>query len=156
VAPAATAIDPAMVLPGPTGESNMLSLHPRGRVACIADDEGALRAQLRLASVTGNVALLTRSPLTERVAADTSGRCEIVADALAAAPDAVLFAGGEEHALEIRQALAAADGPIVPMLIVDEHYPGDPMRLVSERTLTINTTASGGNASLLSLAEDGL
>jgi delta 1-pyrroline-5-carboxylate dehydrogenase len=29
------------------------------------------------------------------------------------------------------------------------------MRLVVERTLTINTTASGGNASLLSLAEDG-
>ena len=28
------------------------------------------------------------------------------------------------------------------------------MRLVYERTLTINTTASGGNASLLSLAED--
>jgi delta 1-pyrroline-5-carboxylate dehydrogenase len=40
------------------------------------------------------------------------------------------------------------------MLIVDAQHPGDPMRLVWERTLTINTTASGGNASLLSLAED--
>jgi delta 1-pyrroline-5-carboxylate dehydrogenase len=28
------------------------------------------------------------------------------------------------------------------------------MRLVSERTVTINTTASGGNASLLSLEEE--
>jgi RHH-type proline utilization regulon transcriptional repressor/proline dehydrogenase/delta 1-pyrroline-5-carboxylate dehydrogenase len=155
VAPAATATNAAMVLPGPTGESNMLSLHPRGRVACIADDEEALRAQLRLATATGNVAVLTRSPLTEAVAGDFGGRGEIVADALAAAPDAVLFAGIDARALEIRQTLAAADGPIVPMLIVDAHRFGDPMRLVYERTLTINTTASGGNASLLSLTEDG-
>jgi RHH-type proline utilization regulon transcriptional repressor/proline dehydrogenase/delta 1-pyrroline-5-carboxylate dehydrogenase len=155
VAPAATATDIAMVLPGPTGESNMLSLHPRGRVACIADDEEALRLQVHLATATGNVALLTRSSLTETIAADLGGRYEIVADVLAASPDAVLFAGIDARALEIRQALATADGPIVPMLIVDAQHPGDPMRLVSERTLTINTTASGGNASLLSLAEDG-
>ncbi len=154
VAPAATAIDAAMVLPGPTGESNTLSLHPRGRVACVADDEHSLRVQIRLATATGNIALLTRSPLTQTVAADCEGRCKLVADALAAAPDAVLFAGGEARARAIRQALAAADGPIVPMLVVDQHHEGDPMRLVWERSLTINTTASGGNASLLSLAED--
>ena len=29
----------------------------------------------------------------------------------------------------------------------------DPLRLVAERTLTVNTTAAGGNASLLSLEE---
>ena len=153
MAPAPTAIDAAMVLPGPTGESNTLSLHPRGCVACIADDESTLRAQIRLATATGNIALLTRSPLTQAIAADCEGRWKLVADALAAAPDAVLFAGGEERARAIRQALAAADGPIVPMLMVDQHHPGDPMRLVCERSLTINTTASGGNASLLSLAE---
>ena len=78
VAPAATAIDAAMVLPGPTGESNMLSLHPRGRVACIADDAGALRVQLRLATATGNVALLTRSSLTETVAAGLRDRKSVV------------------------------------------------------------------------------
>ncbi|HEX5864362.1 MAG TPA: bifunctional proline dehydrogenase/L-glutamate gamma-semialdehyde dehydrogenase PutA, partial [Casimicrobiaceae bacterium] len=91
VAPPAEAIDAAMILPGPTGESNALSLHPRGRVACIADVEGTLHSQVRLATATGNVALLTRSPLTENVAAGLRDRCEIVADALAAAPDAILF-----------------------------------------------------------------
>jgi RHH-type proline utilization regulon transcriptional repressor/proline dehydrogenase/delta 1-pyrroline-5-carboxylate dehydrogenase len=74
---------------------------------------------------------------------------------VAADPDAVLFAGSDARALEIRQALAAREGPIVPLLRVDSTHPGDPMRLVRERTVTINTTASGGNASLLSLAEDG-
>ena len=71
-----------VTLPGPTGESNTLSLHPRGRIACIADDEDALRAQIRLAAATGNVALLSRSPAAERIAAQGSARCEIVADAL--------------------------------------------------------------------------
>jgi RHH-type proline utilization regulon transcriptional repressor/proline dehydrogenase/delta 1-pyrroline-5-carboxylate dehydrogenase len=142
-------------LAGPTGESNTLSLWPRGRVACIADDEDALRVQVRLAAATGNVALLARSEAAERIAKQAEARCEIVADALAADPDAALFAGSEERALTIRQALAAREGPIVPLLRVDEDHPGDPMRLMRERTVTINTTASGGNASLLSLAEDG-
>ncbi|HEV2979422.1 MAG TPA: bifunctional proline dehydrogenase/L-glutamate gamma-semialdehyde dehydrogenase PutA [Casimicrobiaceae bacterium] len=143
----------AVALPGPTGESNTLTLCPRGSVACVADDEGSLRAQVRLALTSGNTALLTRSAVAERVAAAMGGRCQIVPDALEAAPDAVLFAGAAQRAQEIRQALAARDGPIVPMLHVDRDRPGEPMRLVWERTLTINTTASGGNASLLSLAE---
>jgi RHH-type proline utilization regulon transcriptional repressor/proline dehydrogenase/delta 1-pyrroline-5-carboxylate dehydrogenase len=152
---AATAIHAEQILPGPTGESNLLSLHPRGRVACIATDDDALQAQIRLAAATGNVALLARSERAERIAAETGARYEIVTDALAAAPDAVLFAGSDQHAREIRELLATRDGPIVPMLVVDADRHGDPMRLVYERTLTINTTASGGNASLLSLAEYG-
>jgi delta 1-pyrroline-5-carboxylate dehydrogenase len=40
----------------------------------------------------------------------------------------------------------------VPVIVArDDTY--DAMRLLSERTVTINTTASGGNASLLSLEE---
>jgi len=151
---AATPIRAEQTLPGPTGESNVLSLHPRGRVACIATDDHALQAQVRLAAATGNVALVPRSARAERIAAQAGARYEIVADALAAAPDAVLFAGSDQHAREIRKLLATRDGPIVPMLVVDADRHGDAMRLVYERTLTINTTASGGNASLLSLAED--
>ncbi len=156
---AASLLPPVSTAPvslvGPTGESNTLSLHPRGRVACIADDEEALRVQVRLAAATGNVALLARSDPAERIAAQAGGRCEIVTDALTSAPDVILFAGSDERALELRQMLADREGPIVPLLRVDANRPGDPLRLVCERTLTINTTASGGNASLLSLSEDG-
>jgi RHH-type proline utilization regulon transcriptional repressor/proline dehydrogenase/delta 1-pyrroline-5-carboxylate dehydrogenase len=155
VSPMPAAAGVAIELSGPTGESNALFLRPRGSVACIADDEDALRAQVGLALGSGNTALLMRSAVAERVAATFGGRCRLVADALLAAPDAILFAGGEAREREIRHALAASEGPIVPMLYVDGKRPGDAMRLVVERTLTINTTASGGNASLLSLAEDG-
>ena len=117
-------------LAGPTGETNVLSLHPRGRVACIARDAAERAAQRSLATSLGNVAVDTLEPR----------------------PDAVLFAGAPEEAARLRSELALSDGPIVPVIErTGEGY--DAPRLVAERTLTINTTASGGNASLLSLEE---
>jgi len=148
-----SALPATLALSGPTGESNTLTLLPRGSIACVADEEAALRAQVRLALDSGNTAVLSRSALAQKVATAFDGRCRIVDDALATAPDAVLFAGADERALAIRQALAASDGPIVPLLHVDAEQPGEAMRLVRECTVTVNTTASGGNATLLSLSE---
>src|SRR6185436_136747 len=109
-----------------TGESNVLAFHARGRVACIAADPAERAAQASLATSLGN----------------------LVADSLEPRPDAVLFDGSAEAAAELRSKLAREDGPIVPVI---ERHDGryDATRLVAERTLTINTTASGGNASLL-------
>jgi RHH-type proline utilization regulon transcriptional repressor/proline dehydrogenase/delta 1-pyrroline-5-carboxylate dehydrogenase len=120
----------AQALAGPTGESNVLSSHPRGRVACVAGDERERAAQAALAASLGNVA----------------------AEALSPRPDAVLFAGDAAQAAQLREALAREEGPIVP--VIERHDGGyDADRLTVERTLTVNTTASGGNASLLSLEE---
>jgi RHH-type proline utilization regulon transcriptional repressor/proline dehydrogenase/delta 1-pyrroline-5-carboxylate dehydrogenase len=139
-------------LPGPTGETNTLYLRPRGRVACVADTESALADQVRVATGTGNVAVLPASTLSERVRGAVGGACELVADPLAAEPDAVLFAGTAGNAQELRRRLAAFPGAIVPLIVAGSGgY--DWTRLVGERTITINTTASGGNASLLSLTE---
>ena len=102
-------------------------------VACIAPSERrACEAGSTSRSALGNIALVTGP-------ADT-------------APDAVLFAGTDDELAAVRTRLAALDGPLVPVIVArDGTY--DAMRLLSERTVTINTTASGGNASLLSLEE---
>jgi RHH-type proline utilization regulon transcriptional repressor/proline dehydrogenase/delta 1-pyrroline-5-carboxylate dehydrogenase len=152
VSAAAPEMGALLDLPGPTGESNTLSLVPRGRIACIADSDDALAAQLRLVAATGNVAIVPRA-VRDSTAAQAGARCESATDPLAVAPDVVLFAGDASSHREIAQALAARDGPIVPLLRVDAQHPGDPLRLMFERSVSINTTASGGNASLLSLAE---
>ncbi len=148
----AAAMDSATMLPAPTGETNTLALLPRGRVACIATDELALEAQVQLALSLRNTVLLPASPAGQRVAARHGGRCETAADPLSTLPDAVLFDGSASNARAIRLRLAAQDGLLVP-LIVARNGVYATARLVCERTLTINTTASGGNASLLSLAE---
>ena len=44
-------------LPGPTGESNRLSLHPRGRVLCLGAGPEAALAQAVLALAAGNAVL---------------------------------------------------------------------------------------------------
>lgn len=120
-----------LALAGPTGESNTWTLRPRGRVACIAAAAAERDAQAALVRALGNVAVDSLDPL----------------------PDAVLFAGSNEDATRLRVTLAECGGPIVPVI---EGKAGryDALRLVVERTRTVNTTASGGNASLLSLADD--
>ena len=150
-APAPT-LDGEIVLPGPTGETNALSLVPRGRVACLGPSPSDLRAQVDSAQRCGNVMLLESTPAARQLADECGPRCEIVADPLAAHPDAVL-AGEGDTARRARLALADADGPIAPVIVADDEGRYDASRLLHERTLTINTTASGGNASLLSLDE---
>ena len=146
-------LDGEVVLPGPTGETNTLSLVPRGRVACLGPSASDLRTQVATAQRCGNVMLLESTPAARQVGGECGPRCEIVADPFAAHPDAVLAAEGDT-ARRARLALANADGPIVPVIAADEEGRYDASRLVHERTLTINTTASGGNASLLSLDEE--
>jgi RHH-type proline utilization regulon transcriptional repressor/proline dehydrogenase/delta 1-pyrroline-5-carboxylate dehydrogenase len=149
----ATTMEGEVALPGPTGETNTLSLVPRGRIACLGPAASDLRAQVGSAHLAGNVALLERSPAAEQLAVECGTRCQLVADALVAQPDAALVAAEGETAHRVRRALADSDGPIVPVVVADSEGRYDAARLVHERTLTINTTASGGNASLLSLDE---
>jgi RHH-type proline utilization regulon transcriptional repressor/proline dehydrogenase/delta 1-pyrroline-5-carboxylate dehydrogenase len=142
-------------LPGPTGESNSLEFHPRGVVACIADDERALVAQIKAARVTGNTPLLLRDAISLRARDSLDGGPVSYADTLdPTTVDVVLLDADAERARHVRLSLAAAEGKIVPVIVPDGDGAYDPARLVLERTLTINTAAAGGNAALLSLPED--
>ncbi len=135
-------------LPGPTGESNRLSLHPRGRVLVLGAGAEAAAAQARLAHEAGNPVLAVADGAVAALAglpvAALDGQIEPAA--LTALPGLALVAaeGPEDWLRALRVALAARDGPIVPL--VTER---DPERYVIERHLCIDTTAAGGNASLL-------
>ena len=67
--------------------------------------------------------------------------------ALAALPGLALVAarGPEDWLRSLRRALAARSGPVTPL----ETGTLDPARYALERHLCIDTTAAGGNASLL-------
>ncbi len=124
-------------LPGPTGESNRYLIKPRGRVLCLGDlsarnDTAARQRQLTSARKFGNDAV---------VAKPTDGDALQNLEQL----DAVIAEGDATALRPIRQALAARPGPIVPLLTSANDICG----LVSERTLCIDTTAAGGNTSLL-------
>lgn len=149
-------------LPGPTGEQNTLKLHPRGNILCLGGNaEQALEKQIALALIAGNKVIAPKTdataPLldalqqalkTAGLADDTLETCtpEQVTDLLDGAIDGVAIDG--DTRADIAKHLCTRDGAILPLLSAFD----DPERFYHERTVTINTTAAGGNASLLAMS----
>jgi RHH-type proline utilization regulon transcriptional repressor/proline dehydrogenase/delta 1-pyrroline-5-carboxylate dehydrogenase len=150
-------------LPGPTGESNTLRLKGRGVVLCLGGgSDAANRRQIALALAGGNavVALETVAEGVARalVAAGAPEHLVVSLPAGAAVNEAALldprvravaFDGDGASAKAISKTLTRRKGPIAPLLSSAD----EPARFATERTLTINTTAAGGDVRLLSLPE---
>ncbi|MFM9890468.1 MAG: bifunctional proline dehydrogenase/L-glutamate gamma-semialdehyde dehydrogenase PutA [Rickettsiales bacterium] len=127
-----------VTLPGPTGESNVLSLHGRGAFLCISPWNFPLAifvGQVAAALVSGNTVLAKPAEQTPRIAARAvelfhqsgvpidalilcPGPGETVGAALAAHPDiaGICFTGSTVVAKILQRTLAAGDGPIVPLI----------------------------------------
>ena len=152
------------ILPGPTGETNELRLHPRGVVAAIADRvDDAILAQW-LGALAGGNALVVAVPseardavrvaLSRWVSAGLSAAAVHVLDtpfeagavALAGSDDIQAIVAQPAYAAELNRRMAARDGAVVPL--ITEPLIACLWRLCAEQTLTVNTTAAGGNVAL--------
>lgn len=125
-------------LPGPTGEFNQLSLHPRGVILCISPWNFPLAifmGQIVAALATGNTVIAKPAEQTPLIAAEAirllhqagfpadviqllPGRGEIIGEQLVndLRIDGVMFTGSTETAKRIQLALANRNGPIVPLI----------------------------------------
>ena len=72
----------------------------------------------------------------------------LVADARIAG---VVFTGSTEVARLLQQALAARPGPVVPVVVGAAEAAQPPAGLLTERSVSVNTAAAGGNATLMAL-----
>ena len=121
-------------------------------MAALARTEAGLLAQLGAILATGNSAVVeadnpARAALVG-LPREVAERIATVAG-LDAAGDlrAVLFAGDAASLLALNRRVAAREGRIVPVLAGE--YPLD--RLLEERSVSTNTAAAGGNASLMAI-----
>jgi RHH-type proline utilization regulon transcriptional repressor/proline dehydrogenase/delta 1-pyrroline-5-carboxylate dehydrogenase len=127
-----------IALPGPTGESNELRLTARGPWVCISPWNFPLAiftGQVAAALATGNTVLAKPAEQTPAIALEAvkllhaagvpqdalqvlHGPGETVGAALVAEPRVagVVFTGSTQVAKVIQRALAAKDGPIVPLI----------------------------------------
>lgn len=143
-----------LALPGPTGERNVLRFTDRGSVLCIAATRSMLLNQLSASFATGNTAVIPASSaglLPSRLPAAVHAMLTVLDDSWV---DHALLQGAlvdEASASCWLPKLAARKGAVVPVIITDEMHPVPVWRLVAERALCINTTAAGGNASLMTL-----
>lgn len=125
-------------LPGPTGESNQLSLHPRGIIVCISPWNFPLAiftGQIVAALVAGNTVIAKPAEQTPLIAAEAirllheagiptdvlhflPGKGESIGASLVADPRVagVMFTGSTETAKLINKTLANRPGPIVPLI----------------------------------------
>ncbi|MDN5926306.1 MAG: aldehyde dehydrogenase family protein, partial [Hyphomicrobiales bacterium] len=138
---------------GPTGEANTLVTAPRGRVLCLGPDADTLLAQVVQALAAGNVVLAVTPDAVKTLAPLTGKGLPIAAidgtvdpeDLRELSVDLVAFSGNAETLRGLRRALALRPGPIVG--IASERI--NPIAYVHERAICVDTTAAGGNASLL-------
>jgi RHH-type proline utilization regulon transcriptional repressor/proline dehydrogenase/delta 1-pyrroline-5-carboxylate dehydrogenase len=143
-----------ITLPGPTGEFNSLHFVARGRMLCMAWDVEQLLHQLAAVFATGNQAAAVDSPVAQKMlsllGSAFAGQIELRAADDLSRLAGVLHAGADAPAL--RQQLAATEGPLLPIYQVaddNSHYPL--FRMLSERVISVNTTAAGGNTTLMTL-----
>ncbi len=155
-------------LPGPTGESNTLRLHPRGVFALLADgaSDNDTAAAVAAALLAGNsvavVGAAAGASLREAFVAagvDADALILFAADqapallAASALTGVAVLASDVHAACTAAQALARREGPILPLILRAEATRPDRLwRWCSEQTVTINTAAAGGNAELLTAA----
>ena len=146
------------LLPGPTGERNTWTLMPRERVLCVADNEQDALVQLAAAMATGCEVLWPEDALHRDLAKQlpkaVSARIRFAkADSLLTQPfDAVIYHGDSDQLRELCEQVAARSGAIVS---VQGFARGETNllleRLYVERSLSVNTAAAGGNASLMTI-----
>jgi len=142
-----------LALPGPTGEDDSLRFTARGLIAGVAHTAAAVLHQVMAALASGNRLLLADTPAARSTVAalpsDLGPAVAVNANWIEQPIGALLFDGDDRGANELQQRLAALEGPILQLLRPTPDY--DLGRLVHERTLSINTAAAGGNASLMAM-----
>ncbi|WP_182950128.1 bifunctional proline dehydrogenase/L-glutamate gamma-semialdehyde dehydrogenase PutA [Gluconacetobacter takamatsuzukensis] len=149
-------------MPGPVGETNLWSLEARGTVLCLAGSEAAARRATGMALATGNRVVLLDGEAT----AWTADLPPALRAHIHTVPDPASLIGladpapatilTEPGAPGLAAALCALDdragrhGPVVTVHTLTAEGPL-PEWLLEERLVSTNTTAAGGNASLMTL-----
>jgi len=150
-------------LPGPTGESNVYQLLPRGPVLCLAQSPVGLMAMCEALARTGNTPQVLKETaaaldqVIQKTQAAMSLRIDVVhGDLSNIETQAVLFEGDADQLLAVQQTVAQREGSILSVFglrtaQIEAGQTWPLHRLLHEKSICINTAAAGGNASLMTL-----
>ena len=144
------------LLPGPTGERNIYRVQARRQVLCRvgsqASAESDLWVQMAAVLAVGGQAVLSAANAALCARLPEAVQAQLVfSDTLQA--EAALISAPADEVLDLAAQLATQDGPIVTLTALQPGQTEVPLaRLVSERSISTNTAAAGGNASLMTLA----
>ena len=149
-------------LPGPVGESNVYSLHSRGKILLFPQTKSGLYRQLAATFATGNIAVIdaacklqnSLSDLPKQLVRNVKWSENLNADGPYAG---ALIEGDENSILEKQKIIAALSGPIILTQaatseeLTSGELPYNLGYLSEEVSTSVNTAAAGGNASLMTI-----
>jgi RHH-type proline utilization regulon transcriptional repressor/proline dehydrogenase/delta 1-pyrroline-5-carboxylate dehydrogenase len=130
-------------LPGPTGESNRLSTIARGTILCLGPSLDDAKVQFEIAQKNGCEAVIVAPNAIGDLGIDGVLSREALAQLRHI--DGVALWSSKEDLNNARRALAQRDGAIIPLMTSSDMA----LQCIIERHICIDTTAAGGNASLL-------
>ncbi|EPT1733693.1 trifunctional transcriptional regulator/proline dehydrogenase/L-glutamate gamma-semialdehyde dehydrogenase [Providencia stuartii] len=146
------------LLPGPTGERNTYTLTPRGTILCLSDNEKDCLVQLAGVLASGCQALWPESEIHQKLYKSLP---EKVRNAVSITKDwqeynghieAVIYHGDSDQLKIVCETVAKRKGPIISVQGFERGETNLLLeRLVHERSLSVNTAAAGGNASLMTI-----
>ncbi|MCW0236316.1 MAG: trifunctional transcriptional regulator/proline dehydrogenase/L-glutamate gamma-semialdehyde dehydrogenase [Ferrovibrio sp.] len=136
-------------LPGPVGERNIYMCMPRGTVLCNAASQSEILIQVAAAFATGN-RVIVDGQHKGLFASLPPALTKLFVDGH---PAVALFEGDGDNLGAFATRLANDFAHVVPVLAVSAgQYESFPLEmLVSEQSISTNTAAAGGNASLMSI-----
>ena len=146
-------------LQGPTGELNQYVLEPRPYILSIADtDTDHIHQLLAIFSIGSQPVILPNNRFVMKylnyMPKIVQARFKFIQSIQHEHFDAVLHHGSPEQLMNLQYNVAQRQGPIVSIHHLEITNPMIPVeRLVYERAISINTAAAGGNASLMTMAE---
>ena len=158
----ASALGLDIELPGPVGERNLYALHPRGRILLVPQTETGLYCQLTAALATGNTVAIDAATGLQSALKDlpatVAARISWSKDWQADAPFAgALVEGDSARIIAVNQKIVELSGPLVLIQAGStQELATNPDAyclnwLLEEVSTSINTTAAGGNASLMAI-----
>lgn len=122
--------------PGPTGESNNLSSIAKDPLLCFGPSPQAALKQANVIRALGGAAVECPMNFPEKILKNINGYSGVV------------WWGNDDQARALGEFLSQSNGPLIPLIT---GVP-DTGHVLSERHVCVDTTASGGNAELLSNA----
>ncbi|QNE04491.1 bifunctional proline dehydrogenase/L-glutamate gamma-semialdehyde dehydrogenase PutA [Croceicoccus marinus] len=142
------------VLPGPVGERNTYELRKRGHILIRPKTRAGFQQQLSAVLATGNVAVLENMDWAADLPPELNGRVERLGHQMIAG---ALVEGNADDVGAALAEFAERDGPLVLTQSATEETCASDVPayclhwLLEEVSISVDTTAAGGNASLMTL-----
>lgn len=151
-------ITEALELPGPTGESNTYHILARQQILCVASQQNDLLQQIALIlSLNSRPVICIDNPialtLLNSMPTPLRRHFHCIEHIQQGEFDIALHHGDTQSLLRLQQDIVKRSGPMINIVHMNSGDYEIPIeRLMIERVVSINTTAAGGNASLMTMA----